>query len=126
MELLNNIAFHEEDPTTYIERIDTVITETDYDYKSKLTLFTNNLNYYQSTVASVDTTKALTSDQLTSINQQISDITSERDRLQTLKTRRDVNIGILNSLEQQLAQTLTNLTRCNEIKQEPDSTLIKA
>jgi len=105
MELLNSIAFHEEDPTSYIERIDTAITETDVDYKMKLVNFTNNLNSFQSLLSTTDINKTLTSDQIITINAQLLKLTDEKNKLQRVKTQRDIDIGILSKLREQLTQT---------------------
>lgn len=106
MDLLNSIAFHEEDPTTYIERIDTVITETDSDYKGKLAIFTNNLNSFQSILSTTDISKALTPDQVASVNSQIDVLRREYTNLQIQKNQRDVNLGMLGNLQRQLAQVV--------------------
>jgi DNA repair exonuclease SbcCD ATPase subunit len=105
MELLNSIAFHEEDPTSYIERIDSVITETDAEYRNKLALFTNNLNSFQTLLASTDISKALTPEQIANINSKIESLTKERSNLQIRKNQRDVNLGIMANLQRQLEQT---------------------
>lgn len=107
MDLLNSIAFHEEDPTTYIERIDTIITETDSDYKSKLAVFTNNLNSFQSVLSTTDITKALNPEQIAHINSQIENLRKEQTNLQLQKNQRDVNLGMLSNLQRQLSQALT-------------------
>ena len=120
MELLNSIAFHEEDPTTYIERIDATITETDFNYKGKLITFTTNLNAFQSLLTSTDVSKALTHEQTNGVNRQITDLTHERNILQLTKSQRDINIGILNNLERQLVQVNTTTVQV----MEPDPTLI--
>jgi len=117
MEFLNSIAFHEEDPTFYIERIDDNITEIDSDYKSKLAVFTNNLNSFQSFINSVDLSKALTTEQTNEINQQITTITNEKNKLQVYKSQRDINIGIRNNLLSQLQQA--NNTVINVISPSP-------
>ncbi len=105
MELLNSIAFHEEDPTVFIERIDSVITETDSNYKLRLANFTNNLTSLQKILETTDMTKTLTSDQVNNINIQIDQLQSEQVRLQSMKTQRQINIGILTNLQTQLDNT---------------------
>ena len=102
MELLNSIAFHEEDPTVYIERLDATISETDGSYKGKLAAFTTNFNSFQPVLTTTDVSKALTPEQTDQVKRDIANLTLERDVLQKTKAQRDVNIGILNNLENQL------------------------
>ena len=121
MDLLNSIAFHEEDPTTYIERIDAAITESDNDYKSKLAIFTNNLNSFQSILSTTDVSKALTQEQVAIVNSQIDSLRKEQINLLNQKTQRDVNLGIVANLQRQLAQTvITTIT----IPKEDESLLV--
>lgn len=102
MELLNSIAFHEEDPTVYIERIDTAISEIDSEYKGKLTIFTNNLNTFQNLLNNTDISKALSPDQVAIITSQIDGYTKEIASLQLVKTQRNIDIGVLSNLQRQL------------------------
>ena len=102
MELLNSIAFHEEDPTFYIERLDASISETDGLYKGKLAAFTTNFNSFQPLLTTTDVSRALTPEQTDQVKRDIANLTLERDMLQKTKAQRDVNIGILNNLENQL------------------------
>ncbi|CAH6420713.1 Chromosome segregation ATPase [uncultured virus] len=104
MELLNSIAFHEEDPTSFIERIDINITEIDTEYKSKLALFTNNLNSFQNLLTNTDITKALTPEQIINITSQINANNQERLRLTGLKSQRTIDIGIMENMQRQLNQ----------------------
>lgn len=108
MEMLNSLAFHEEDPVEYIERIDTIITQADADYKVKLSVFTNNLNLFQSILTNTDVSKALTPEQVTVINIQIEILGKEKSRFQLLMSQRDINIGILGNLRSQLERVNTS------------------
>lgn len=104
MELLNSIAFHEEDPNVYIERIDNRIMEIDSVYKTKLAIFTNNLNTLQTILSTIDINLALTALQVTDINTKIVSMTNEVAALQIVKRQRDINLGILNNLHHQHTQ----------------------
>lgn len=104
MELLNSIAFHEEDPAVYIERIDTAIANIDLEYKGKLANFTANLAAFQDLLKTTDTTKALSSDQISTINTQIDDYSKEISLLRNVKTQREIDIGMVNNLQRQLDQ----------------------
>lgn len=102
MELLNSIAFHEEDPSTYIERIDTTITEVDTEYKTKLSHFTANLEALQSMLTTTDLSKALTPEQIVGINTEITSTQTRLIQLQESKKKRDIDLGMLNNLQNQL------------------------
>lgn len=103
MELLNSIAFHEEDPTIYIERIDTALTNLDTEYQIKLSAFTNRLNSLQTLLAGIDITKALSLEQTGSINSQIETLVNDETRLRTVDQQRNIDMGILNNFQKQLA-----------------------
>jgi DNA repair exonuclease SbcCD ATPase subunit len=103
MELLNSIAFHEEDPTLYIEKIDSSITDTDADYQRKLSIFTSHLNSFQTFVSTVDITKALTFSQISNINIQIEALSKQDLNLRALDRQRTIDIGILDNIQKQLA-----------------------
>lgn len=109
MELLNSIAFHEEDPTTFIQRIDAAITETDAEYKAKSSIFTANLNALQALLATVDTSKALTSEQIDSINMKMETSRREIMRLNNEKTQREVNLRLLADLQRQIDNVRTTV-----------------
>lgn len=120
MELLNNIAFHEEDPTTYIERIDACIMETEADYKLKLASFDNNLKNLNMLMSTTDISKALTNEQIESINNEITNAIDKRNKLQLIKTQRDIDVGIVENLKKQLLQ----ITNTNIKITTPDDILI--
>lgn len=99
MELLNNIAFHEEDPNFYIDKIDTCISETEIEYKEKLIKFNINLESFQKLCSNIDATKALSPDQINYINHQIETLTKELSSLDAVKNQRDINVRILENLQ---------------------------
>lgn len=119
MELLNSIAFHEEDPTTYIERIDTVITETDIDYKTKLARFTSNLEQFNVILAATDVSKALTPEQVAVVSAQITSHEQRRLALQEEKRKQDVNLAMLENLQRQLTAARTTVVQIPQ----PDANL---
>jgi hypothetical protein len=102
MELLNSIAFHAEDPTQFIERIDALITETDSDYKSKSAVYTSNVAALQTQLSEIDTTKALTSERVAFYNNAITNATSELQVASKKQQEREVQLAMMVSLEQQL------------------------
>jgi DNA repair exonuclease SbcCD ATPase subunit len=102
MELLNSIAFHEEDPSTFIERIDAVSAEAGKEYTAKLAVYNKNLELFQAMVAGVDTTKALAPPATATLTTTMQQYSDDRTRLQAVKSQRDVDLGVLRNLNSQL------------------------
>jgi len=103
MELLNSIAFHQEDPGAYITRIDFVITETDIEYKNKLAVFTANLNKVEILMKTADVNNALTPDNVLEINNSLITLNKEIAILRKENTERNVNSLLLMDLNKQLS-----------------------
>ena len=108
MEFLNSIAFHEEDPTVYIERIDAAIADADTDYKVKLRQFTTNLDKFTEMSANIDTSKALTPEQTDEMNNRLRTLLQRLNQLQEERGQRDVKLGMLSNLQQQLVVAQSN------------------
>lgn len=104
MELLNKIAFHEEDPAVYINKIDTHIISEESSYKTYLNIFNQGLSTLQTQLNNVDVSKALPPDQITYLKSSISSLQYRYSELSKIKNNRDINIGILNNLNSQLDQ----------------------
>src|SRR5205823_13933675 len=104
MELLNSIAFHEEDPNIYIDRIEDRISSVDVNYKAKLAHFTTNVNFLQTLLANIDVSLALSQDQILANNLQITKLLEDITALEMVKTQRDINLGILTNLQYQYDQ----------------------
>lgn len=102
MELLNSIAFHEEDPEVYIDKLETLISSTESTYNLKLAQFNQALNNFNSIIANIDVTKALSPQQVEDVNNQISNLTKEEMRLKSLNQQRSIDLGVLNNLQNQL------------------------
>ncbi len=102
MELLNSIAFHEEDPTTFIEKIDANITQKDIDYKSRMTVFNKNLEILSSQMSNINCDDALNCDAIKSINIKLSELHERGNALQKLRDKRLMDLGIINNLQQEL------------------------
>lgn len=97
MELLNSIAFHEEDPKAYIDKIDAHLNEITMIYNNKLGMFNNNLANFNNLMVGVDVSKALSPDQ-------INELTTKINNLNSTKSQLLINIGIKNNLINQLNQ----------------------
>lgn len=120
MELLNSIAFHEEEPTSFIERIDTTITETDTEYKTKLSVFDNNLIAFKTLLGNIDINKALNQEKIIELTTHISLLNKEKISLTEIKSQRHVNIGIMENLQTQLNQVCNT----NIVIPEPNANLL--
>lgn len=106
MELLNSIAFHEEDPQIYIDKIDVLIANTDTTYKTLLTKFTTKHNLLQQYLSDIDITRALTPDQIELRNSHIQSLTDKLSSLRKIKAQRDIDMAILSKLQQQLSKII--------------------
>ena len=129
MEFLNSIAFHEENPAEYIERLDRIITSTDGDYKTKSALydqvnstFTKNNEQLTALIASTDMTRYLTPEQITYVHNTIATKRQELLTLQAQKTKNDNEGAVLRNLQQQLSTVINTLSTLTIT--EPDPALI--
>lgn len=104
MELLNSIAFHEEDPSEFIEKIDNIAKEADYEYQSNLKRFNENLLMFNTMISSIDTTKALSDIQVEEINHKIKFLLGKIKELETVRAERNVGQNILDKLSLQLSK----------------------
>lgn len=104
MEFLNSIAFHEEDPNIYIDKISTILSEKDSIYKHRLSQFCIDVESLNLMMATTDISKSLNVERKLIINNDIITLTQEMTNLKSIKQQRDINIGILNNLYIQLEQ----------------------
>jgi DNA repair exonuclease SbcCD ATPase subunit len=104
MDLLNTIAFHEEDPNIYIEKIDNKIAEEEASYKNKLQTYTNNVNSFQSMITNVDMNKILTQEQLLDMDLEIKSLEKQISELLQSKSQRDLDCKMLSNLEDRLGK----------------------
>lgn len=120
MELLNSIAFHEEDPSQYIERIDAVLAETESTYKTQMEVFNNLLSALQPMMNNVDMSKALTKDVIDAYQQYLVILAQEISAFQKAKQQRDVDLQMLsywnNSLSTLSAKIITLPTPDDNLK----------
>lgn len=120
MELLNSIAFHEEDPIVYIERIDAALTEKDAQYKLKLAQYNTNVEKLHTLLAGTDVNKALTPEQITSTKAEVTQTENRLTELQKNKTQRDIDLRVLLRFETQLEQAKNTMI----VVPEPDEGLL--
>jgi DNA repair exonuclease SbcCD ATPase subunit len=102
MDFLNKIAFNEEDPSLYIERIDSLIMETEIEYKNKFDVFENNLKSFNCLISAIDISKALNPESVSNVKLKIQTINEEIKHLEIKKKQLDINSEILQNLQKQL------------------------
>lgn len=119
MELLNKIAFHEEDPSLFIDRIDKNITFDESTYRVNLEIFNKNLLDLQSQLTLVDTSKALSPFDTSRITSLLSSNQEKYHNLLKVKSDRDINIAIYNNLQNQLNQALSKYDNIPKVTTDP-------
>jgi DNA repair exonuclease SbcCD ATPase subunit len=102
MELLNKMAFLDDDPSIYIDKIEDLITNTEIDYKSKLAILTTNVQKVQTLLQTVDTNWALNVGQKQTIMDNIDTLNKEYLELERIQKQREIDLGILKDLQLQL------------------------
>jgi len=102
MELLNSIAFHEEDPRIFIDKITEVFNEKNTIYNIKLSEYNNNISSLEILMSQIDINKALSEEQHSNTLNEINTLDSELLNFQKIKKQYDIDIGILNNLYKQL------------------------
>jgi len=103
MELLNSIAFHEEDPRVFIEKINDVLNEKNTIYNFKLSEYNSNLAKLEELMSKIDINKALTEQHRKDITDEINILSTELSKLKIIKQQYDIDTGILNNLHKQLS-----------------------
>lgn len=104
MELLNSIAFHEEDPAIFIEKIIAILAEKDMQYKTKLERYTADLKVLEINLKECDISKALSVEQIEQYNKEIVGYSEDIILLEKEKKQRDIDTAILSNLEEQYQQ----------------------
>lgn len=107
MELLNTIAFHTEDPVVFIETIDRVISSAEAEYKSKLEVYNRDLVTLQECLTKTDVSKALSSAQVLQVTAQVKTTVSELEAAEKRQREREVKLGVISSLREQLSSRET-------------------
>lgn len=102
MEILNKVAFLDDDPSIYIQKIEDILHTTDMDYREKLAVLTLNVQKVELLLKTVDINLALNSDQIKKITEDIETLKEKQIQLKGIQKQRDIDIGILKDLEMQL------------------------
>lgn len=103
MELLNSIAFHEEDPRIFIDRITEVLNEKNTVYNIKLSEYNINVLSLESMMSHVNIDKGLSKQQHEVLLREIDILNLELLNLQIIKKQYDIDNGILSNLYKQLS-----------------------
>jgi DNA repair exonuclease SbcCD ATPase subunit len=106
MELLNTISFNQEDPSKYIDIINDNIGEITIKYNVKLQEYNNNLSTLQNLLKDVDLNNKLSDTEISNIKSQIVLNNQKLIQLSDIKKLRDINIGIIKNLDDQLSKII--------------------
>jgi len=102
MELLNSLAFHEEDPRIFIDKITDTINEKNTIYNIKLSEYNNNILHLETMMFKININQALSQQQHEILLDEINKLNLQLINLKISKQQYDIDSGILNSLYQQL------------------------
>lgn len=102
MELLNSIAFHDEDPAVFIDKIDATLSEQSIIYKERLNRFNELLAALNLKCSTIDMNRGLTEKDITEINTELETLGNYRKILVEKQNKRNIDLGILNNIQQQL------------------------
>lgn len=109
MEYLNSIAFHHEDPSEYIEKIDAKIKTKESKYKKKSEILEKNCKILEEKLKKVDIEKHLSDDQYEQIKSQINDLDSKRKDFENDKLQRNTQMEILKNVKENIRITRQKL-----------------
>lgn len=101
MELLNSIAFHEEDPRIFIDKITEVLNEKNTIYNIKLSEYNYNISSLETMMHKIDINKGLSEQQHKILLNEINMLNLELLNLQAIKKQYDIDIGVLSNLYKQ-------------------------
>ena len=118
MELLNSIAFHEEDPKIFIDKISNSINENDIIYNNKLSEYNTKLSNLEKLMSEINFENVLSSGQHEFLNYKIKELNTDIVKLSNIKKQYEIDIKIIESLTDQL------LDIEDVIIPEPDNDLI--
>jgi len=120
MEFLNNIAFHEEDPSDFIDKISTYIDNHTVDCTVKTKTLQDEAFRIETLMKTIDINKALTNDSIITITNNLNTYKQRLSELQVIQTNRNVDQGILSNLQKQLSQVMST----HIIPPKPDDILL--
>ncbi len=103
MALLNQIAFHEEDPAKFLEVIDQRISNYEEFQRSLREQVNYQITRYQIMAQNVSTTWALTEEKNTILHQEITRLTKEVEMLQVNLNARKLSLAMIGKYQQELA-----------------------
>jgi DNA repair exonuclease SbcCD ATPase subunit len=104
LELLNCISFNQDDPSKFFEPIDKKINDIKVEHNIKMIDYTKNLEVFQNQLTDIDLSKKMTDLQINDIEREIFNNNQEINRLNSIKSKRDINVGMLDNLQKQLSQ----------------------
>lgn len=111
MDFLNNIAFHVEDPSDFVDKISSSIDEQNAICTVKTKSLQDEANRIELLLKNIDITKALNSEQIDTLVSTLNTNNNRLMELQQIKSQRSIDKGMLNNLEAQLSQVNTTHIR---------------
>lgn len=104
MELLNSIAFHEEDPSEFISKLDSKISEIKNNYNNKLETFNKKMESFNQKIESLNCDdKKLSDDEKQKTIQDLKNNKRELEVQTKLKQQLEIDKGILKNLHKELS-----------------------
>jgi ABC-type dipeptide/oligopeptide/nickel transport system ATPase subunit/Holliday junction resolvase len=102
MSMLNMLAFHNDNPAVYIEKIDNMLQKCLHLQEFKLDAFNKQMVKFNSEDLSAAVHIINSQEEIDQINNDIITLNKERVVLQEAKTKRDIAMGIKNNKEEEL------------------------
>ncbi len=101
MELLNIIAFHEEDPSYYIGKINEALVQTEHTYKTAQEVLEKELCIYNTSFADIDVGDVLTQEDSSTLERNLESMNVSRTNMLQIQQKNSVTQGIVDNLVSQ-------------------------
>lgn len=104
MELLNSLAFHEEEPSVYISKIDEKIKSSESSFETLLDAFKKQICVLEKEAEGFSVKEKMGKDEIFNLEKRLQSEEKNMETLLILDHKRKVELGILSSLGQQLEE----------------------
>jgi DNA repair exonuclease SbcCD ATPase subunit len=102
MEFLNSLVFHAEDPSLYLDRVTSLLLETNKEYDLKLAHYLKNLEKMKEMMEILDLDRAAELSSLEMMRQEQEVIQEKIVALNLVKNQREIDTSLLRNFEEQL------------------------